>query len=117
MTTAADDPIPVPSSISDDTVNSSPDDGGCAAQRAFLEYSALGLVSIIPSEAVLDKRIRTDRLALITDGSVASFSEMVRRGLADPHPLAAVAAGASAYVWKYHAAASAGEDMLARLFK
>lgn len=73
---------------------------GPTADVAFLEASALGLLSVTAAGGVLVER----RLALAGGRGLRALTETLERIIADPRPFAAVAAAAQAFIWEERSA-------------
>ena len=73
-----------------------------AAERTFLEYSALGLLTVVVGPGLAGTAMAERRLVLSTTraGLPAMLEELTR----DPYPLGAVAGAATDYVWRERSA-------------
>lgn len=91
------------------------DDPAAPAERLFLEYSALGLASLVSAEALTDHTVESEALALIAPAKDMSLAEQLGEVAKNPRPLAAVAAAAEAYVWKHRHAGIAAAVLKERL--
>ncbi len=77
-----------------------------AADQAFLEFSALGMVSILPAPT-LDQAVVSKTMALAAVGE--QLVSLARQAITNPQPLRAIAAAAVNHTWKNRSTPSRAE--------